>query len=171
MFSLYIIIWLHDKTFSYTFATTEVLIIWIYDKSKDSWKLGRKAPSLFSAFLWETRLMSHMWNTHGPHTTNPHSDPSYSNIFFRLLTLLTFQNTHIEKYRTQDHGADGSPKGSLTTIHTNIPAITVTVFVIALWNVIRLLYVYAYISLSSYMTKLIVIFFCNNWGPYNTNLW
>ena len=51
----------------------------------------------------------------------------------------------------------GSPIGSLTTIHTNIPAITVTVLAVALWNVIRLLYVYAYISLSGYMTKLLVV--------------
>ena len=41
---LYLIIRLHDKTFSYTFATTEVHIIWIYAKNKHSWKLGRKAP-------------------------------------------------------------------------------------------------------------------------------
>ena len=45
---------------------------------------GRKA--IFSAFLWETWLMSHMSNTHGPHTTNPHSESSYPNIFFRLPT-------------------------------------------------------------------------------------
>ena len=29
-------------------------------------------------------------------------------------------------YRTQDHGAGRSPVGSLTTIHTNIPAIPIT---------------------------------------------
>ena len=58
-----------------------------------SWQ--KSQPPSFSAFLWETKLMSHMWNTHGPHTTNPHSDSSYLNIFFRLPTLSTFQNTHI----------------------------------------------------------------------------
>ena len=52
-------------------------------------------PPLFSAFSWETRLVSHMWNTHGPHTTNPHSDSSYSNIFFRLPALSSFLNTRI----------------------------------------------------------------------------
>ena len=40
-------------------------------------------------------------NTHGPHTTNPHSDSSYPNIFYRIPTLSTFQNTHI--YRTTGH--------------------------------------------------------------------
>ena len=29
-------------------------------------------------------------------------------------------------YRTQYHGAGGRPIGSLTTVHTNIPAITIT---------------------------------------------
>ena len=53
-----------------------------------------------------------------------------------------------EKYRTQE---------TLTTIHTNIPAIPITLLDMALWNVIRLLYVYAYISLSRCMTKLLVI--------------
>ena len=32
--------------------------------------------------------------------------------------------SHIEKYRTQDHGAGGRPIGSFTKIHTTIPAIT-----------------------------------------------
>ena len=148
---------LHGQTFSYTFGTSEVHIIWIYGKNKDSWKFGRKVPPLFSAFLWEIWLMSYMWNTNDPHSTNRHSDSYYSNIFYRLPTLSTFQITHIEKNRTQDHGAGGSPVGSLTTIHIDIPAITITVLDIALWNVFRLLYVYAYISLSSYMTKLLVI--------------
>ena len=48
-----------------------------------------------------------------------------------LLYVINFVNfskySHIQKYRTQDHGADGRPVGSLTTIHTNIPAITITV--------------------------------------------
>ena len=55
----------------------------------------------FSAFLWQTWLMSHMWNTHGLHTTNLHSDSFYPNIFFRLPTLSTFPNTHI--YRSTGH--------------------------------------------------------------------
>ena len=40
--------------------------------------------------------------------------------------------SHIEKYRTQDHGAGGSPVGSLTTIHTNIPVIPITLLDMAL---------------------------------------
>ena len=39
---------------------------------------------------------------------------------------------HIEKYRTQDHGAGGSPVGSLTTVYTNIPAIPITLLGMAL---------------------------------------
>ena len=49
------------------------------------------------------------------------------------------------------------PVGSLTTIHTNIPAITVTLLAIALWKVIGLLYVYAYRSLSGCMIKLLIV--------------
>ena len=41
------------------------------------------------------------------------------------------------------------------TIHTNIPAIPITLLDMALWNVIRLLYVYAYISQFIYITKLL----------------
>ena len=63
--------------------------------------LAEKTPLIFSAFSWETQLTSHMWNTYGLHTTNPHSDSSYSNIFFRLPTLSTCQNTHI--YRSTGH--------------------------------------------------------------------
>ena len=40
--------------------------------------------------------------------------------------------SHIQKYRTEDYGADGRPIGSLTTTHTNIPTITVTVLAMAL---------------------------------------
>ena len=40
-------------------------------------------------------------NTHGPHTTNPQSDSSYPNTFFRLPTLSTFQISHI--YRRTGH--------------------------------------------------------------------
>ena len=45
-----------------------------------------------------------------------------------VTNLVNFSKySHIQKYRTQDHGAGGRPVGSLTTIHTNIPAITITV--------------------------------------------
>ena len=45
--------------------------------------------------------IAHVMNTHGPHTTNPHSVSSYPNIFFRLPTWSTFQNTRI--YRSTGH--------------------------------------------------------------------
>ena len=59
------------------------------------WFSWQKSALPFSAFYWETQLALHMWNTHGPHTINQNSDSSYLNIFFRLQTLSTFQNTHI----------------------------------------------------------------------------
>ena len=68
-----------------------------------------------------------------------------SSIDYQLCQLFKI---HIQKYRTQDHGAGGRPIGSLITIHTNIPAITVTVLAMALWSVIRILSLYAYISLT-----------------------
>ena len=48
-----------------------------------------------------------------------------------LLYFTNFVNvskySHIQKYRTQGHGTGGRPVGSFNTIHTNIPAITITV--------------------------------------------
>ena len=47
-----------------------------------------------------------------------------------LLQVTNFLNfskySHIHNYRTQDFDAYGRPIGSPTTIHTNIPAITVS---------------------------------------------
>ena len=101
---------------------------------------AERPPPLFCLFVRDQTIL-HMWNTHGPHNSNMHSDCSYPNIFFRLPTLSTFSKySHIEKYRTQDHGAGGSPIGSLMTIHTNIPAIPITLLDMTLWNVIMLLY-------------------------------
>ena len=48
----------------------------------------------------------------------------------------------------QDHGASERPIGYITTIHINIPSITVTVFVMALRSVIGVLYLYACMSLT-----------------------
>ena len=60
-----------------------------------------------------------------------------------LVYVTTFVNfskySHIQNYRTQDHGAYGRSIGSPTTIHTNIPAITVTLLAIELGSVIRIL--------------------------------
>ena len=53
-----------------------------------------------------------------------------SSLAYQLYQLFKIL-THTE-VQTRDHGAGGSPIGSLTTIHTNIPAITVTVLAIAL---------------------------------------
>ena len=73
-----------------------------------------------------------MLNTHGLHNINPHSDFSYPNISLGYQLYQLFKYSHIEKYRTQDHGAGGSPIGNLTTIHTNIPAIPITLLDMAL---------------------------------------
>ena len=53
-----------------------------------------------------------------------------SSLGYQLYQLSKY--SHIEKYRTQNHGAGGSPIGSLTTIHTNIPAIPITLLDMAL---------------------------------------
>ena len=52
--------------------------------------LAEKPPSpppRWEETQWETQLMSHMENTYGPHTTNPHQDSSYPNILYRIPTL------------------------------------------------------------------------------------
>ena len=120
---------------------------------------SRKAPPPFLNFSGETWLTSfYMWNTHGPHYYKSTLRFLLSKYLLLVTNFINFSKySHIEKSRTQDYGAGGSPVGSLTTIHTNIPAIPITLLAMALWNVIRLFYVYAYISLSGYMTKLLVI--------------
>ena len=82
-----------------------------------------------------------MWDpAHVSHVEYPWS-PYYKSTLRFLLSKYLLQITiivnfskysHIQKYRTQDHGAGGRPIGSLTTIHTNIPSITVTVLAMAL---------------------------------------
>ena len=52
-----------------------------------------------------------------------------SSLGYQLYQL--FKYSYIQKYRTQDHSAGGRPIASPTTIHTNIPAITVTVLPMA----------------------------------------
>ena len=77
-----------------------------------------------------------------------------SEFFLKVTNFVNFSKySHREKYRTQDHGAGGRPVGSLTTIHTNIPAITITILDMELWKVISLLYVYACILLSRYIVS------------------
>ena len=62
-----------------------------------------------------------------------------------LLQVSKFINfskySHIQKYRTQDHGAGGRPTGRLTTIHTNIPAITINLLYMGLKWVSKILHV------------------------------
>ena len=60
-----------------------------------------------------------------------------SSVGYQLLNFSKY--SHIQNYRTQDHGAYGRPIGSPTTIHTNIPAIAVTLLAKELWSVIRIL--------------------------------
>ena len=55
---LYLIIQLHEKTFSYTFATTEVPITWMYVKLNIPENWAESPLPLFSAFLSETRPYS-----------------------------------------------------------------------------------------------------------------
>ena len=54
----------------------------------------------------------------------------------RLLQVTNFVNfskySHIKKYRTQDHGAGGMPIDSLRTMHTNIPALPITLLAVRL---------------------------------------
>ena len=62
-----------------------------------------------------------------------------------LLQVTNFVNfskySHVENYKTKDHGAGGRLIGSLTTIHTNIPTITITLLAMRLCHVIWVLYV------------------------------
>ena len=60
---------------------------------------GAEKPH-FLLFVRDPVHVTHA-EAHGPHTTDPHSDSSYPNIFFKLPTLSTFQNTHI--YRRTEH--------------------------------------------------------------------
>ena len=71
-------------------------------KASPQWPKGEKILRLGLSFSCNSQQLWFSWqNTHGPHTTNPHSDSSYLNIFFRLPTFSTFQNTHI--YRSTIH--------------------------------------------------------------------
>ena len=100
------------------------------------------------------------------HTCGTHLVPFYKSTLRFILSEFLLQVTnfvnfskysHIKKYRTQDHGAGGGPIGSLTTIHAYIPAMSVTLLAMRLWSVIMVLYVYACMLLTWYVTKLLVI--------------
>ena len=93
---------------------------------------AEKPPSFFCLFIRDPTCVIHvkyLWS------------PYYKSTLQFLLSKYLLQVTnfinfskylHIEKYRTHDHGAGGSPVGSLTTIHTNIPAIPITLLDMAL---------------------------------------
>ena len=57
----------------------------------------------------------------------------------------------------QDHGAGGRLIGSLTTIHTNIPAMSKTSLALILRSIIMILYLNGCSTLTGYVTKLFVI--------------
>ena len=68
---------------------------------------------------------------------SPNNKPTLRFLISELLLQVTnFVNfskySHKEKYRTQDHGAGGRATDSLTTIHINIPAITITLLALGL---------------------------------------
>ena len=120
-------------------------------------KTGQKSPPPFCLFVRDLACVTHV-----EYPWSPYYKSTLRFLLSKyLLWVINFVNfskySHIQNYRTQDHGSGGRPIGSLTTIHTNIPAITITVLDMELYNVIRLLYVYACISLSGYMTKLLVM--------------
>ena len=87
---------------------------------------AEKPPSLFCLFIRDQACITQVEYPRSPY---------YKSILRFLLSeyllyVTNFVNfskySHIQNYRTQDHGAYGRPIGSPTTIHTNIPAITVT---------------------------------------------
>ena len=91
-------------------------------------KIGQKSPApLFCLFVRDS--------AHIAHVEYPWSPYYKSTLRFllseHLLYVTNFVNfskySHIQKYRIQDHGAGRRPIGSLNTIHTSIPSITITV--------------------------------------------
>ena len=86
---LCISILVYDKTFTYIFGTTEVPIIWIYNKTEDSWKLGRKAPP------WTLTSGVSCWPSGGNYLTSCH----FSESFWRSnkVLLLDSQNRQVLK--------------------------------------------------------------------------
>ena len=88
---------------------------------------AEKPPSLFCLFVRDPARITCV-----EYPWSPYYKSTLRFLLSKYLLYVTnFVNfskySHIEKYRTQDHGAGGRPVGSLNTIHTNIPAITITV--------------------------------------------
>ena len=111
-------------------------------------QLAEKPPPLFCLFVRDLARIAHVeypWSPYYKSTLRF----LLSEFCLQVPNFVNFSKySHIQKYRIQDHGAGGRPIGSLTTIHTNIPAIIVTVLTMALWSVIRILYLYACMSLT-----------------------
>ena len=115
---------------------------------------AEKPCPLFCLFMIDSAHIAHPWSPYYKSTLRF----LLSEYLLYVTNFVNFSKySHIHKYRIQDHDAGQWPIGSLNRIHTSIPAITITVLDMELRNVIRLLYVNAYISLSGYMTKLLVI--------------
>ena len=76
---------------------------------------------------------------------------------FKILTYTEGQDT--------DHGAGGKPISSLTTIHTNIPAITVTV--LAMHFEVSLGYIFICLYLINQVTDKTFSYIWNKVGPHS----
>ena len=93
---------------------------------------AEKPPPPFCLFVRDPPCVTHV-----EYSWSPYYKSTLRFLLSKYLLYVTnFINfseySHIEKYRTQDHGADGNPVCSLTTIHTNIPAIPITLLDMAL---------------------------------------
>ena len=91
-------------------------------------KIGQKSPApLFCLFMIDSAHITHV-----EYPWSPYYKPTLRFLLSEhLLYVTNFVNfskySHIHKYRIQDHDAGQWPIGSLNTIHTNIPAISITV--------------------------------------------
>ena len=93
---------------------------------------AEKPPPLFCLFIRNPAHVAHV-----EYSWSPYYKSTLRFLLSEYLLYVTnFINfskySHIEKYRTQDHGTGGSPVGSLTPINTNIPAISITLLDMAL---------------------------------------
>ena len=93
-------------------------------KIPENW--AEKPSSLFCLFVRDPARVVHVeypWSPYYKSTLRF----LLSEYLLQVTNFINFSKySHIEKHNTQDHGASGRPVGSLTTIRTNIPAITVT---------------------------------------------
>ena len=91
----------------------------------DNW--AEKPPPYFCLFVRDPACITHVQYPWSPYYKSTLKF-LVSEFLLQVTNFINFSKySHIQKYRTQDHGAGGRPVGSLTTIHTNIPAITITI--------------------------------------------